>query len=125
RSKQLGLQRQRQVADLVEEERASVRLLEESAVALLCARERAARVTEELAFEERVRDAGAVDGDERSAPAVGRVVHGAREDTLAGAALARQQDRRIDCGGACAESADRRCRGAVAQDRGEGSAARV
>src|SRR5690606_8986481 len=47
---QLGLERERQFRDLVEEQRASGGLLEETAVRLLCAGEGAAGVAEELAL---------------------------------------------------------------------------
>src|SRR5262249_40933507 len=48
----LGLRRQIHVADLVEEQRAAVRLLEETAFSRRRARERAALVSEELALDE-------------------------------------------------------------------------
>ena len=65
RAQQLGLQVQRQLADLVEEERAAVRLLEGAP----CARrdragERALLVAEQLALDELLGDGRAVDRDE-------------------------------------------------------------
>src|SRR6202008_933278 len=45
-------------------------------------------VAEELALEQRVGQRGAVDGDERLAPARGEVVDGLGDELLAGAALA-------------------------------------
>ena len=49
--------------------------------------ERAARVAEELALGERLRDRGAVDGDERAARPGAQLVDGPRDDLLAGAGL--------------------------------------
>ncbi len=51
-AQQLHLQRQRHVADLVEEQRAAVGRLEEALVRLHGAGERAARVAEELGLEQ-------------------------------------------------------------------------
>ena len=53
--------------------------------------ERPADVPEELALEQGLADAGAVDGDERALPAPGAVVDAAGEQFLAGAAFAFQQ----------------------------------
>ena len=87
-----GLQFQRHVADLVEEERPSVGQLDLAGLAAaLGAREAAALVAEELAFDEAGRDGGAVDGHEGSLGAR-LVVDGLGEQLLAGAALARQKD---------------------------------
>ena len=65
RAQHLGLRGEVHVADLVEEERAAVGLLEEAALARLGAGERAALVAEELALDQLARDRGAVDLDER------------------------------------------------------------
>src|SRR5690606_5465609 len=94
-SKQLGLERDGQLADLVQEERPAVRLFEQTAVPLLCAGERAAGVAEELALEEGSGNAGAVHGDERAAPPLRGLVDGPGEDALAGATLTGQQDGRV------------------------------
>ena len=51
-AQELDLQRQRHVADLVEQKRAAVRGLEQALVRLHGARERAARVPEQLGLEE-------------------------------------------------------------------------
>src|SRR5690606_5443341 len=82
RSKQFGLKRKGQLADLVQEQRAAVGLLEESPVGLLRAGERAARMAEELALEEGLGDPGTVDRDERPAPARRGDVDRAREDSF-------------------------------------------
>jgi hypothetical protein len=85
---QLHLQVERHLGDFVEEERAVVGALEHATVPALGARERPALVTEQLAFHERGRDGAAVDRDERAVATAAEVVHGARDDFLAGAALA-------------------------------------
>ena len=61
RAQELGLQRERHLADLVEEERAAVGLLEEARRALLGVGERAAHVAEQLALEQRLGHRRAVD----------------------------------------------------------------
>jgi hypothetical protein len=68
-AQQLRLDRERRLADLVEEDGAAARVLEEAAAIAFGAGERAADVPEELALEERVRDRGAVlDEEWRVAP---------------------------------------------------------
>ena len=57
--------------------------------------ERAALVAEELALEERVREGGAVDGDEAAALALALEVDGARRELLAGARLAVDEHRGV------------------------------
>ncbi len=64
RAQELRLQRQRQLADLVEEQRAAVRLQEEAGARAARVGEGAPRVTEELALEQRLGNRGAVDRDE-------------------------------------------------------------
>src|SRR5262249_7915238 len=86
-AEQLRLESERQLADLVEEERASRRRLELADAPLGRPGEGAALVAEELALEELVRDRGAVERDERPAPA-GMVVEGLRDQLLPGAGLA-------------------------------------
>ena len=84
----------RQVADLVEEDRASVRDLEAADAALEGARERTALVAEELALDERAGERGAVDRDERTVAAGAARVDRARDELLAGPGLAREEDGR-------------------------------
>ena len=84
----------REVADLVEEDRASVRDLEAADAALEGARERAALVAEELALDERAGERGAVDRDERTVAAGAARVDRARDELLAGPGLAREEDGR-------------------------------
>ena len=85
-AQELDLQLDRHLADLVEEQRAAVRLHEETRAAVGVG-ERAAHVTEQLALEERLGDGAAVDGDERPlrAPAL---VESAGDQLFAGAAFA-------------------------------------
>ena len=82
----------RELADLVEEERAA-RGLARSARRACATRagERAALVAEELALEDRLGDRRAVDGDERRPRARAVLVDVAREQLLAGAALAEDE----------------------------------
>src|SRR5690606_30371226 len=116
RGEELGLERKRQLTDLVQEERAGGGLLEEAAVRLLGARERAAGVAEEFAFEQGLGHAGAVDGDEGCAGAARAIVDGAGEEALAGAGFAGEEDGCVDRGGAAAELAERSGGGAASQD---------
>ena len=95
RAEQLHLRAGGQVSDLVEEQRAAVRGLEETGARADCARERAARVTEELALDELLRDRRAVHGDHRLAGASRAVVDRARDELLARAALAEHENRRV------------------------------
>ena len=112
-AQQLGLQRERQVADLVEEQRAAVGRLD-LADRLPCrAGERALLVAEQLALEQVLGNRGAVDRDEALAAPRRQVVQRAREQLLAGAAFAQQQDGRAGA----RDLLDRRGRSAAARDR--------
>src|SRR5690606_20804046 len=75
------------LADLVEEQRAAVRRLEAAIARDGGAGERALLVAEQLGLEDRLRDRGAVDRDERALGARRIIVQCAREQLLAGAAL--------------------------------------
>ena len=66
-AQQLALQLQRQLADLVEEQRAAVGGLEAPHAIARRARKRAAHVAEQLALRQLARDGGAVQLDERAA----------------------------------------------------------
>src|SRR5262249_44767058 len=90
-AEQLGLQLERQVADLVEEERAAVRELEAGDALGDGAGGRAALVPEELALQQAGRDGGAVDLDEGALAALSRVVDGTRDQLLAGSGLAQDE----------------------------------
>src|SRR6202012_3314360 len=91
---QLGLDLERQLADLVEEDRAAARGDEQARLGGLGVGERALVVAEQLALEQLGRDRRAVDRDERPAGALAGGVDRARHQLLAGAALAGDQDRR-------------------------------
>ena len=68
-AQQLDLERQRDVADLVEEQSAALGQLDLAGVGLDRAGERASLVAEQLGLEQILGDRGAVDGDELSAAA--------------------------------------------------------
>ena len=99
-AQQLDLERQRHVADLVEEQRAALRLLDLALGGLDRAGEGALFVPEQLAFEQGLGDRGAVDRDERAALRALRVVQAAGEQFLAGAAGAEQHHRDVGAGDA-------------------------
>ena len=92
-AQQLGLQRQRHVADFVEEHRAAVGLFEQAPSALARVGERAAFVTEQLALEQRVGQRRARDVHERPGGARAQRVQRARGDVLAHAGLTRDRAR--------------------------------
>ena len=94
-AQQLRLRLHRHVADLVEEERAAVGLLEPAGAAGHRAGEGALLVAEELGLDQLARDRRqltATNGPERRAPVV---VQRAGHELLAGAGLARDHDREV------------------------------
>ena len=91
----LALQRQRHVADFVEEKRAAIALLEAPDARAGGAGEGALFVAEELALEQLLGDGRAVDGDEALRAALAVVMDGAGDQFLARAALAGDHDRRV------------------------------
>ena len=91
-AQQPRLQVERHVADLVEEERAAVGLLEAPAPRRLRAGEGAALVAEELRLEQVLRDRRRVDRDERAARARAVLVQRVGDELLAGARLAGDED---------------------------------
>jgi hypothetical protein len=93
-AEQLDLGRRRDLADLVEEQRAAVGLVKPPLAPRRRAGERAALVTEQLALEQRLGERGAVQTDERTGGAGGVAVEGRRDQLLAGAALAADEHRR-------------------------------
>ena len=94
-AQQPGLQLGRHVADLVEEERAAVGLLEAAAALRGRAGEGAALVAEELGLAQVARDGGGVDGDEGRVAARAVAVQRARDQLLATARLAVDQHRGV------------------------------
>src|SRR5262249_50430962 len=91
RAQQLRLEVESQVADLVEKQRAARRELELAQLLLDRAGERAALVAEQRAFDELVRNRRHVDRDERRVAAARLLVQQARQQLLAGPALAEDQ----------------------------------
>ena len=96
----LGLRLRAHVADLVEEDRSLVRLLELADLLFGGASERALLVAEELGLDQLLRDRGAVDLHEPLAAAQAVAMNGAGDELLADAALAEQQHRGIGRRGA-------------------------
>src|SRR5205814_2092406 len=86
-AEQLALQRQRHIADLVEEERAAAGELEATLPRLRRAGEGAFHMPEQLRLEQVLRDRGAVHGDERSQRASRQPMHRLRDELLPGPAL--------------------------------------
>ena len=113
----LGLHGQRCVADLVEEQRAAVALLELADAAAVGAGEGALLVAEQLALQQRLGDGGAVQRQERRLRPRPVVVDGAGDELLAGAALAGDQDRDVLRGDAADGLVDLTHRRAAAEDR--------
>ena len=91
RAQDLGLDRQRELADLVDEERAFVGLLEVPLPRLRGAGERPLRVAEQLRLRELARDRGGVEAHERLVGPARVGVERGRHHVLAGAALARDK----------------------------------
>ena len=87
-AQQLGLHRERQLADLVEEDGAAVGQLEEAGCRFGGAGVGPLDVAEELAFEERLDDGGAVDDHEGLLAAWARAIERAGHELLAAAGLA-------------------------------------
>jgi len=94
-AQQLGLHAQRALANLVEQHRAPVRGLEQPRLHRARVRERALLVSEQLALEEVLGDRGAVERHERPVLARRPRVQGLRDELLADARLARDEQRQI------------------------------
>src|SRR5439155_1561508 len=123
---QLRLHRWSELADLVEEERAPARVLEETGAIRGCPREGAAHVTEELALDERTGNGGAVDRDGPRGRARGPLMDGAGHKLLPGARLPEDEGGRVRGGDALDQLVDRPHRCGAADDGAEaidGSAA--
>ena len=91
-AQQLGLDRRRHLAHLVEEEHAAVGLLDAAGLGVDRAGERAALVAEQLRLEQLIGQRRAVDGDERAMAPPRAVVDEPSHDLLAGARFPGQQD---------------------------------
>jgi hypothetical protein len=91
-AQELRLRFERQLAHLVEQERATVGELEAAAALLRRASERALLVAEELALDQLARQGGAIDFHQRPLAARAAIVDRARDELLAGAGLAVDED---------------------------------
>ena len=91
-AEQLGLQRRGHVGDFIQEDGAAVGHLEAANALRDRAGERALLVAEEFAFEQGLRDGGAVDLDQRAGRAGAPGVDDIGQHFLAHAALAGDQD---------------------------------
>ena len=94
-AQQLRLHGERDLRDLVEQQRSAVGRLEAPFALSHGAREGAALVTEQLRLDERLGERRAVDRDERRALARATRVERVRDQLLAGAALAADEHGRI------------------------------
>ena len=94
-AEQLGLELERQLADLVEQNRSPVRQLEAANLRRVRAGEGAALAPEQLALDEVGRQRRAVDDDHGTGAARAPLVNRAGEQFLAGAGLAGQQHGRV------------------------------
>src|SRR5690606_7509214 len=92
-AEELGLEGEGELADLVEEEGAALRLLEGALAGGGGAREGALLVAEELALHQLRGDRRAVHGDEGTLGPPAAAVDGARHQLLAGPGLAEDRDR--------------------------------
>ena len=89
----LTCKRERDFADFVQEERAAVGGLEAAFALGMRAGEGAFFVPEQFAFQKRLRDGAAIDGDKRPVFARAALVDGPRRHFLAGAAFAQEEGR--------------------------------
>ena len=94
RGEELGLKGRGEQADLVEKEQAAMGELKEAGLGLARVGEGPLLVAEQLGLEQALRDGGAVDVDERLGRARPRSVQRPREQALAGAGLAEDEQRR-------------------------------
>ena len=115
-AQELGLQAEVELADLVEEDRAAVGLLELADLAGVRAGERAFLVSEELALHQLTRDGGAVDHHERVPTTLRVVVDGLGDEFLPGAALALNGHGEVAAQGLFHEPEDPRHGGALPDD---------
>jgi hypothetical protein len=97
-AQQLGLGPERHVADLIEEHRPPIGLLEPANPPRARPGERSLLVAEEFAFKESLRDGDAVHHDHGLAGALAVLVDGARDELLARPGLAMDEDRGVRLG---------------------------
>src|ERR1039458_3185260 len=89
---QFDLRSRRHVADLVQKNRAAIRLFKPADAPRFRAGERAAFVAEQFALQQSFGNGRAIDGDERRAGPVAELVNGAGDEFLAGAGFATNQN---------------------------------
>ena len=94
-AQQAGLELERHVADLVQEQRAALGQFEGAAAVAMGPGEGAAHVPEQLALDELGRNRAAIHHLERSARAFAQLVNRARRELLARARLADEHDRKV------------------------------
>ncbi len=97
-AQQLDLQPHRHVADLIQQQRAAIGGFEQTFLRARGAGKGAAFVAEQFGLQQILGHRTAIDGDERLVAARAGLVNGARQQFLAGAALAGQQHARIGSG---------------------------
>src|ERR1019366_1169055 len=91
-AQQFGLQHKRNLADLIQKQRAFIGQFEDAAFLRSCVGEGALFVPEQLAFQQGFGNGGAVDGDERLRLADALVVQCLGDEVLTGSVLTFQQD---------------------------------
>ena len=94
-AEQLGLKRKGHLPRLIEKQRAAVGSFEDPGARPVGAGECAALVPEELALEQGLGEAGAVDRQEDPLGSAARLVEGTGDELLPAARLAQNQDRRV------------------------------
>src|SRR5258708_7481968 len=97
-AKQLGLQIRRHLADLVEQERAPLRHLEEALLVVLRAGERPLLVAKQLRLDQILGNRRAVDLDERPLRPLAVVMDGVGDELFPGPVLALDEDVRVAAG---------------------------
>ena len=105
-AQQLDLHVQAKLADLVQEQGTAVGFLEFAQMLVAGAGERALFVAEQDALDQVFRDGAAIDGDERLSRTRARALDGARDQLLAGAAFAFDQDGDVGLGRARSQAED-------------------
>src|SRR5207245_6359639 len=89
--------RKTQIADLIQEQRALIHRLEEADLSRLGPREGAFFMPEQFALDQGLRHGRAVERPKRTVCAGALRVQGPRDELLAGAAFARDEDGRLAC----------------------------
>src|SRR4029077_7331874 len=90
-AQQFGLAGQGELANFIEKKRAALGHFASVGFAVVGSGEGAAFVAKEFVLDEAFGDGGAVQGDERLLAAIGKVMNGASEEFLAGAAFAEKK----------------------------------